>query len=433
MDSQHDCGQGEAQILSELSTSRAIRVNGDYGDINNIPRDFARLLCEGPLELDHATRRNLTIAGFILPEQEETGQEEEVAVEEEEEGEFEPVDWNKDGTKYRVANPFLAMYYRMMLKKNRGLEFCVDHKLTNCADMLLRVIPYLTFAKVVGYPPPTAARNSPLSAGGLPYEQQYTSAIIDGFRKLNFKADCPQDSGKSLGKVDCFVYLGEHVTHAVETIMATRTLSQHKAHIKRFSTMDNYKKAAMKALLIIGTVDKVRKRVGKILEIIVGCKDIAGVEIIGLVPNIAHTAYTVIVNSREFLVECDLVARGLVTKGNTVHLCCVQQFTAMNPAPSGPSPASQQAMASTPLQPVWVRELCKNKKGIFTPLRGEVGDFRVTPTVNDIGGVAQGITNTTKSFPITVFQHGAGGWKEMNPRQVFQPTADQTFGFVVQK
>ena len=69
-------------LLGMLLESRAIRVNGKYKDANNIPDEFAEILCQGESgSLKPAVRRDLTIHGFILPSATK-------------DHEFEPYDWN---------------------------------------------------------------------------------------------------------------------------------------------------------------------------------------------------------------------------------------------------------------------------------------------------------------------------------------------------
>ena len=68
------------------------------------------------------------------------------------------------------------------------------------------------------------------------------------------------------------------------------------------------------------------------------------VQVIGLVPNIAHTAYTVHVKSKgiepidTFRVDCDLVARRLVLKGDgEPELYSVQSLKSVNLSPKAQS------------------------------------------------------------------------------------------------
>ena len=69
-------------LLGMLLESRAIRVNGKYNDANNIPDEFAEILCQGESgSLKPAVRRDLTIHGFTLPSATK-------------DHEFEPYDWN---------------------------------------------------------------------------------------------------------------------------------------------------------------------------------------------------------------------------------------------------------------------------------------------------------------------------------------------------
>jgi len=66
------------------------------------------------------------------------------------------------------------------------------------------------------------------------------------------------------------------------------------------------------------------------------------VEIVGVVPDVAHTSYTVFVKSkdsggspREVFVPCDRVARRLFFDSGTAHVSSVQKLERLNPPLSG--------------------------------------------------------------------------------------------------
>ena len=97
--------------------------------------------------------------------------------------------------------------------------------------------------------------------------------------------------------------------------------------------MTNYKNAKHKGLYIIGNDNKkMRDTVNKTQAV--------DVQVIGLVPNIAHTAYNVHVKSKgmiinTFNVECDLVARRLVLKDDgKPELYSVQSLKSVNLSPT---------------------------------------------------------------------------------------------------
>ena len=114
----------ELRFLGYLRESRAVRVNGLYKDVSNVPREFAELLCKGSTTLPQHVRRDLTIHGFVVPKYSGT------------EREFQQLDWMTEGTEYRAANPLLASYYFHNLKKRRNLQVHFEpSKPQHCADL----------------------------------------------------------------------------------------------------------------------------------------------------------------------------------------------------------------------------------------------------------------------------------------------------------
>ena len=260
-------------ILGGLSASRAVKVNGQFIDLKAVPLDFIKILCEGPGQLHSADqRRALTINGFVVPLPE--------AAEEE----FRDVDWTQTNTQYVVSNPILASYYRDQLERFCGLKVRVDPFLpVNCMDLLLRAIPYVTFAQVVGFPPKAAAGSS-LSEDDLPFEDQYNAAIIQSLQRLGYAAASCHHT--NVGKVDIFANV-DTKTFSVECIMAKRAPADHAEHRGRFDRLESCSSADHKALVTVGSLkSRVRARVLKTKA--------DGVEIIGLVPNIAHTGLSIL-------------------------------------------------------------------------------------------------------------------------------------------
>ena len=115
-----DCAKTE--ILGYLRESRAVRVNGLYKDVSNVPREFAELLCKGSATLPQHVRRDLTIHGFVVPKYSGT------------EREFQQLDWMTEGTEYRAANPLLASYYFHNLKKRQICKFTLSPANPNTAQ-----------------------------------------------------------------------------------------------------------------------------------------------------------------------------------------------------------------------------------------------------------------------------------------------------------
>ena len=265
-------------FLGALAESRGVRVNGKYSDLEMVPTEFIQLLCEGPGQLRGDLRRELTIHGFVIP------------VPEGAEGEFREVDWSDTTARYAVSNPILASYYRDKLESVRGLKVSVDPVApANCFDLLLRAIPYLTYEYVVGRPVDATDSRAILSREDLPFEDLYNAAIINTFKRLGNAAD--SSKSPSVGKVDIFVNLEQKFR--LEGIMAARTQREHDEHRNRFDKPNQtaYSKADHKGLFTIGVVDDVRPRVINTRA--------EGVEIIGLVPNIAHTGYRILYRGLE--------------------------------------------------------------------------------------------------------------------------------------
>ncbi|CAJ1380745.1 unnamed protein product [Effrenium voratum] len=327
-------------ILEGLAASRGVKVNGQFGNLDMVPMEFVNILCEGPGQLSEELRRDLTVCGFVIP------------VPIEHDGEFRRVDWTRDDVVYMVANPILASFYRNRLERFRGLKVRIDPFLpVNCMDLLLRAIPYVTFAQVVGFSPKAAADSS-LSKDDLPFEDQYNAAIIEVLQRLGYTADSSHN--KEVGKVDIFVNI-DNRTFGVECIMAKRGPTDHKKHRGRFDTsLYAYSNADHKALVTIGSSkSRVRERVLKTKA--------DGVEIIGLVPNIAHTGYNILYRGAqaaegadlvEYYVECDLVARALDTS-NSIR--CIQKVLRINKPAQPPGSAALQPSAAA--SAVWVRQL----------------------------------------------------------------------------
>ena len=270
-------------FLGALAESRGVRVNGKYGDLDMVPTEFIQLLCEGPGQLFGDLRRELTIHGFVIP------------VPESHEGEFREVDWSDTAARYAVSNPILASYYRDKLESVRGLKVGVDPSAfqpANCLDLLLRAIPYLTYEYVVGRLVVATDSRSILSQEDLPFEDLYSAAIINALRRLGYAAD--SSKSPSVGKVDIFV--NDKQKFRLEGIMAKRGQKGNQSHDEHRGRFDNpnqaaYSEADHKGLFTIGVVHDVRLRVVNTRA--------EGVEIIGLVPNIAHTGYHILYRGLE--------------------------------------------------------------------------------------------------------------------------------------
>ena len=308
-----DCS--DAEILGALKKSRAVKVNGQYSSVENTPKEFVELLCGGARPIRQDMRKELAISGFVLPKCDS-------------EEEFQELNWTNDDLRYRVANPLQALYYRFQLKKSCGLELQFEQsEPQGCADLLMRALPYMLFSKVVSF----EAGKSELAKDCLPHEQQYNLAIHSVLQDMGYSTLAPEASETGKGKPDLAVKIG------AETFIIELARSKIPQHLKRFQDLKDYKIASHKGLCIIGNnketmLQTVKKTDGR------------DVQIIGLVPNIAHTAYTVHVKSKgiepinTFRVDCDLVARRLVLKDDgEPELYSVQSLKSVNLSPKAQS------------------------------------------------------------------------------------------------
>ena len=309
-------------FLGTLATVRAIRVNGHYGDLANIPQKFLEILCGGATsDLELEDRRTLTIHGFLLP----VGESAE---------EFAQYDWSAEGTNYGVSTHLLASYYRCVLEKKRKFEVNVNMNPSSGIDLLLRALPYLHFSTVVGSVIVQNDRaQATFSAQGLPAEVHYTGAIIQILERLGFSAGSVE-TGKE-GKVDIYVVQDASSTFAIEAVMASRRAAEIEEHRKRFDnvSMTNYADAKHKCLLIIGRQDSTMRKLVRDTR--------GGIEIVGLAANSAHTGYHVYVKQQEqqgkevldFYIPCDGVARSLSFKEEEsfFEISSAQKFQSIQP------------------------------------------------------------------------------------------------------
>ncbi|CAK9016886.1 unnamed protein product [Durusdinium trenchii] len=196
-------------LMGELQTIRAIRVNGHFARLENIPEQFLKILCEGPTDdIDIPVRRKLTIHGFVLPTLQDK--------------KFRELDWAKVGAKYGVANYLMASYYRQALAKKRQLTVEIDTNPASCTDFLLRALPYLLLADVVAI---SRAENgqalSDVLREELPIEVHYTSALIRVLKHLGFRTISSLES-PTQGKVDIYCTMQDGSAFTIEAVMAAR-------------------------------------------------------------------------------------------------------------------------------------------------------------------------------------------------------------------
>ena len=184
----------------------------------------------------------------------------------------------------------------------------------------------MLFSKVVSF----EGGKSELARDGLPHEQQYNKAVHSVLQDMGYRTFAPEASEKGKGKPDLAVEIG------AKTFIIEGAKSKIPEHLERFRNFENYQSAIHKGLYIIGTDSN---------TILGTMTTHAGgdVQVIGLVPNKAHTAYTVHVKSKgipinTFRVDCDLVARRLVLKDDgEPELYSVQSLKSVNLSPKAQS------------------------------------------------------------------------------------------------
>lgn len=209
-----DLGGWSKGLRYYLTQSRAVRVNGQFSTLSNIPKEFAEVLFGGSktlLELNNQ-ERSLAINGFLMPEREKAGEE------------FVRYDWNDPLKHYGISNSLMAEYYGDILPAQLGYrsQLIEIHPSELCgSDLLARALPFMSFATVIDNPIPDSSGRlqTSLSASDLPYEDHYNGALAKVLEKLKYTVSTPQSPNK--GKVDVVVTFGKK-TCAIEAIMATR-------------------------------------------------------------------------------------------------------------------------------------------------------------------------------------------------------------------
>jgi len=134
-------------------------------------------------------------------------------------------DWQDSTVSYGVPNPIMAEYYGDILPfevQNYKRKLVEDKKKPDsAADLLARVLPYMTLTAVVGNP--ISRHDGPvsscLSKKVLPYEDDYNGAIAEILKNnLKYMVATPRD--EKLGKTDVVVSYDDYSTCAIESIMA---------------------------------------------------------------------------------------------------------------------------------------------------------------------------------------------------------------------
>mmetsp|Transcript_14808 Transcript_14808/g.33613 ORF Transcript_14808/g.33613 Transcript_14808/m.33613 type:complete len:616 (+) Transcript_14808:106-1953(+) len=272
-----------------LQDCRAVRVNGKYYNLQNIPKEFGLVLYEGPKKMEELNNqeRKLTISGFLFPERRRGAREE-----------FIQYDWNDSEVMYSVPNPVMAEYYGDVLPKQVQYKRRLlkeTKKPNSAADLMARVLPFLTFSEVVVNPisRQDGSLSNCLSKKGMPHEDDYNGAIAHILKHdLRYQVSTPLDC--SLGKTDVVVSYEDGTTCAIESILAAQPPRAHVEHAERFlnENKTNYYEAAQKLLLIIGgsgTREVVKDRIQHVSTALEGQR--GALEIVGIYVSLNHGSY----------------------------------------------------------------------------------------------------------------------------------------------
>lgn len=208
----------DSGLLEKLQKSRAVRVNGDYSELDNIPQEFGFVLFGGPKVKSELNNKEclLTINGFLFPQGRGDV------------GEFVEFNWEKASVHYGIPNPMMAWFYSDMLQSETKTfkRKLIDYrkKVVSAADLLARVLPYMTFTAVVQNPIKRKGKLvDSLSTNGLPFEDDYNGAISAILRdELEYSVSNPQNIHS--GKTDIVVNYDDGTTCAIESIMAKRDM-----------------------------------------------------------------------------------------------------------------------------------------------------------------------------------------------------------------
>ncbi|CAJ1353442.1 unnamed protein product [Effrenium voratum] len=281
----------------------------------------------------------------------------------------------------------------------------------------MRAIPYLPFSKVVSF----EAETSELAKDSLPHETQYNQAFHNVLQTMRYQSFAPQSSKEGEGKPDLRVHIGEE-SFAIEGMK-----QNIEERLQRFNSMANYKNANHQGLYIIGNDSD------KMLETL-SHTEAGKVQLIGLVPNIAHTAYTVHVKSKGIEgintcnVDCDLVARRLVLKDDgKPELHSVQSLKSINLSPK----AETSQPAKTEM--VWVREL-KEENGEYKLVGNALS---IAPVPVNISFLKEVIKEKAQLQPpahtLTVYHLTEGTWQEEKKMSAaLRPSTEETpYGYLV--
>jgi len=209
----------DSGLKGHMAECRAIMVNGVYSELNNIPEEFIDVVFGGSRESNrlNGKERDLTIAGFLVPERDSADEE------------FVRYNWSEQTTRYGVANSLMAQYYSDSFSRLGYQRDLIEFRPKTGSDLLARALPFMTFTTVVDNVIIHDGRlKTSLSPHILPYEDHYNDALAKVFEDLGYSVSRPLNAE---GKGDLIVCFEEgnsnKKTCAIETIMAHRTLVRH--------------------------------------------------------------------------------------------------------------------------------------------------------------------------------------------------------------
>ena len=183
-------------LRKSMKESRAVRVNGQFSDVGDVPAELTEVVFGGAKRKDFFGEmlRALTIGGFLVPLREHS------------DDEFVRFDWTDLGTRYGVANSLMAECYNNVFSAEPF--FCTRKLLSQfpstAADLVARALPHMSFSTVVDNPLPvkegdgkelsqTEKLKTPLSKSALPFEDNYNQALAQMLTNLHCTVSTPFD------------------------------------------------------------------------------------------------------------------------------------------------------------------------------------------------------------------------------------------------
>ena len=335
-------GWTSSDFLLALSKSRAVKVNSKYSEMSNIPKSFIKVLFQGPRTgLDGETLKNLTIAGFILPSPFSRNG----PISKATQGRFIECNfWDSREVPFGVSHPLMADLYRSKFANSYVALIDPLYKTPqNCLDILVRVVPFLSFKNLfVGHvcmkgknvvSGKVPSKKVPdMSANVFPHETSYGIAIRDQLKKFHFSL---HNFVGVDGQPDIVVTSAQNdQTYIIELALAFKKISSIQAnlrdHLERFCKLVNYQDVeGSKALVVIGPDEKtILTHLERLKKTKQSSEYTRIVELVGLCPSPAYVSYKVYCEQptgfKPLYIPVDYVARAFCKK--TQKLMCVMNL-----------------------------------------------------------------------------------------------------------